>query len=208
MYDLPFGRDRKWLTSAPLASSTWRSAAGRSPSSVISRAAATSRRLSRCPIRPARGSPPRRRGPSSRSVPISCAIQSLSDPDHRPLVRRGALRRAANRTLRHGRARRDRRAWTESLALRTAQAIQADRSSARPDVPHRADERRTSSTTPQWASPNMNVTPTNVSAGKISAIGGTIGLHPAGRHAGDAARFPDGVVTLGAETTPTTQRRE
>ena len=30
--------------------------------------------------------------------------------------------------------------------------------------------------TPQWASPNMNVTPTNVSAGQISAIGGTSGF--------------------------------
>jgi outer membrane receptor protein involved in Fe transport len=29
---------------------------------------------------------------------------------------------------------------------------------------------------PQWAGPNMNVTPTNVSAGRISAIGGTAGF--------------------------------
>ena len=28
---------------------------------------------------------------------------------------------------------------------------------------------------PQWAAPNTNVTPTNVSAGRISAIGGTAG---------------------------------
>ena len=28
---------------------------------------------------------------------------------------------------------------------------------------------------PQWAAPNVNVTPTNVSAGRISAIGGTAG---------------------------------
>jgi hypothetical protein len=29
---------------------------------------------------------------------------------------------------------------------------------------------------PQWASPNLNVTPTNVSAGVISAVGGTSGF--------------------------------
>jgi hypothetical protein len=28
---------------------------------------------------------------------------------------------------------------------------------------------------PQWASPNVNVTPTNVSAARISAVGGSAG---------------------------------
>jgi hypothetical protein len=30
--------------------------------------------------------------------------------------------------------------------------------------------------TPQWANPNLNVTPTNVSAGRVTAVGGSAGF--------------------------------
>ena len=48
--------------------------------------------------------------------------------------------------------------------------------------------------TPQWASPNMNVTPTNVERRANQRHRRHFGVHSAGGHAPDAPRCPDGVV--------------
>ena len=117
--------------------STWRSGAGRSPSSAICRAAATSRRRSRCPTRPARGSRRTATRPASRFVPISCAIRISTI---RPSPAGSTWRRIGAPPIgRFGTAARGSIEWAraESLALRAAQEIPSQRSPGSADVAHR-----------------------------------------------------------------------
>ena len=136
MYDLPFGHDRTWLSSAPrlvdLALGGWQvSMVGYLQSRHLSDADYLGSRSDRHQVH-------HRGNAAGHLNPSRSAGRSKLERSHdRPLVRRGRVRCAASGTLRHGRARRDRGAWPEPVALRTAQAIQVDRSSGRPDVPHR-----------------------------------------------------------------------
>ena len=128
MYDLPFGHDRTWLSSAPrlvdLALGGWQiSMVGYLQTGNYPDADYLGSRSDRHPVHH-RGNAAGHLDPSR-----SAGRSQLERSDDRPLVRRGRVRCAASRTLRHGRARRDRGAWPEPVALRTAQAIPVDRSS-------------------------------------------------------------------------------
>ena len=108
MYDLPFGRERKWLTSTPwpvdLALGGWQvslvgylqSGGYLTPTILVPDPTGT--RFTNTATRPAVTLRPDQveRSRSGRS-------------DHRPLVRRGRVRGPADRPLRHGGARIDRR---------------------------------------------------------------------------------------------------
>ena len=174
MYDLPFGRDRKWLTSTPwpvdLALGGWQvslvgylqSGGYLTPTIVVPDPTGT--RFTNTATRPA----------------VTLRPDQLSDPDlDDPTIARwfdvGAY--GAPPIGRFGTAERGSvegpglNLWHFGLHKRF-------RLGDGPQSPTLRIELTTTNifNTPQWASPNMNVTPTNVSAGQISAIGGTSGF--------------------------------
>jgi outer membrane receptor protein involved in Fe transport len=174
MYDLPFGRDRKWLTSAPwpvdLALGGWQVSlvgylqSGGYLTPTISVPDPTGTRFTNTATRPV----------------VTLRPDQLNDPDlDDPTIARwfdvGAY--GAPPIGRFGTAERGSvegpglNLWHFGLHKRF-------RLGDGPQSPTLRIELTTTNifNTPQWASPNMNVTSTNVSAGQISAVGGTSGF--------------------------------
>jgi hypothetical protein len=174
MYDLPFGRDRRWLTSTPwpvdLALGGWQVSvvgyiqSGGYLTPTISVPDPTGTRFTTAAARPL----------------VTLRPDQLRDPDlDDPTIARwfDVTAYGAPAIGRFGTAGRSSvegpglNLWHFGLHKRF-------RLSARAQGPVFRIELTTTNifNQPQWASPDMNVTPTNVSAGQISAIGGTAGF--------------------------------
>jgi hypothetical protein len=174
MYDLPFGRDRRWLTSPPwlvdMALGGWQVSlvgymqSGGYLTPTISVPDPTGTRFTTAATRPQ----------------VTLRPDQLRDPnlDDRSIARwYDVTAYAAPGIGNFGSADRGSvegpglNLWHFGLHKRF-------RFSNRPQSPVFRVELTTTNifNTPQWASPNMTVTPTNVSAGVISAVGGTSGF--------------------------------
>ena len=191
--ELPFGRGRKWLTSAPrlvdLALGGWELSgvgfvqSGLFLTPTISMPDPTGTRFTTAAARP-----------TVTLRPDQLRDSALADPVRCGLVRRIGICRRSRRAVRIA----ERGSivgpglnlWHLGINKRFTLSDHAGAPSLRVEL--------TSTNAfnwPQYGNPNVNVTPTNVSAGRISSIGGTGGGHPAGRHAQHEARRPRGVVS-------------
>ena len=192
MYDLPFGRDRKWLTSAPwlvdLALGGWQVSvvgylqSGGYLTPTISVPDPTGTRFTTTATRPL----------------VTLRPDQLRDPDlDDPTIARwfdvaayGAPPIGSFGTAERGSVE------GPGLNLWHFGLHKKFRLSDGAQAPTLRIELTTTNifNHPQWAAPNMNVTPSNVSAGRDQRHRRHRRVHSAGRHAADAAGFPAGVV--------------
>ena len=187
MYDLPFGHEQRWLSSAPrlvdpgarrLARVVRRLSAVRQLSDADNLGAGSDRHT----IHDRRDAPGRL--DPSRSAGRPGSRRPHHPEDHRyggydvsafgapPIGRFGTAARGAIESP-----------GLESLALRTAQAIPAERFARHTGVPRRGDGHQHLQPRRSGRAPNTNVTPTNVSAGRVSRGRRHRRRDPAGRHA-------------------------
>jgi hypothetical protein len=174
MYDLPFGHGRRWLASAPwlvnAALGGWQVSlvgylqSGGYLTPTISVPDPTGTRFTSTANRPVVSlRPDQLRDPHLDDPSITgwYDVAAFAAP---PIGRFGTAERGAVRG--------------PGLNLFHFGVHKRFRLSDRPDGPDLRIELTTTNVfnEPQWASPNMNVTPTNVSAGQISAVGGTSGF--------------------------------
>jgi hypothetical protein len=173
MYDLPFGHDRTWLSSAPrlvdLALGGWQVSmvgylqSGTYLTPTISVPDPTGTRFTTAATRPVISIRPDQLGDPSLSDPTIDRWFDVGAFGAPPVGRFGTAERGAIEGP-------GLNLWHFGLHKRF-------RLTGRPDGPTFRIEITSTNifNEPQWANPNVNVTPTNVSAGKISAIGGGSG---------------------------------
>ena len=192
MYELPFGRGKTWMSSAPalvdLALGGWQVSlvsyvqSGGYLTPTITVPDPTGTRFTSTATRPSVSAST---GPAARS--------GAQRSNSRSVVRSGRVWRIAHRAVRYRRARFDRRASAQPVALRTAQEIPAEHWFVGTDAAHRTDldEHLQHAAVCRPGSErfaDQRKCRSNQRHRRHRR------LHSAGGHEGDAARFPNGVV--------------
>src|SRR4051794_11984342 len=173
MYELPFGRDRKWLTNAPrlvnLALGGWELSgvgfvqSGSFLTPTISMPDPTGTRFTTAAARPTVTLRPDQLRDSALEDPTVAAWYDVSAFAAAPVGRFGSAERGSivgpGLNL-----------WHLGVHKRFKLGDSAGAPSLRIELTS-----TNAFNVPQYGNPNVNVTPTNVSAGRISSIGGTAG---------------------------------
>jgi len=173
MYELPFGREQKWMTNAPravdLALGGWEVSAvgyqqtGGYLTPTISIPDPTGTRYTSTATRPIVSLRPDQLFDPNLADPTIAAWYDISAFAGAPIGRFGTAARGAIEGP-------GLNVWHGGLHKRF-------RLADRPGAPTLRIELTTTNlfNTAQWANPNLNVTPTNVSAGRVTAVGGAAG---------------------------------